>query len=112
MDDSINFNDGVLKFPKIDKGDPAWDEYIHFDVGRNCIDFGKPDMVNSPAHYTGGKQEAIETIEEAIEEAPNMKAAYLQGQVLKYLLRIWLKGNPREDAEKARWYLNRLINSL
>ena len=28
--------------------------------------FGQKDMVNSPAHYTRGKQEAIEIIEEAI----------------------------------------------
>ena len=25
----------------------------------------------------------------------------LQGQVLKYLLRLWLKDNPLEDAKKA-----------
>jgi hypothetical protein len=37
---------------------------------------------------------------------------YLQGQVLKYLLRMWLKGNPLQDAQKAQWYLNRLINHL
>ena len=58
------------------------------------------------------EQEAIEIIEEAIQEAPSMKQAYAQGQVLKYLLRLWLKDNPKEDAEKARWYLNRLIDSL
>ena len=102
--DSIGFNDSVLKFPGIDKGDPAWDTY------RTMND--RPDMVNSPAHYTNGSQEAIDIIEEAIQEAPSVKQAYAQGQVLKYLLRLWLKDNPKEDAEKARWYLNRLIDSL
>ena len=40
----------------------------------------KRDAVNSPAHYTNGSQEAIVTIEEAIEEAPSMKAGFLHGQ--------------------------------
>jgi len=36
----------------------------------------------------------------------------LHAQALKYLLRIWLKGNSLQDAEKARWYLNRLIDKM
>jgi len=75
--------------------------------------FGKDgDAVNSPSHYTNGSQEAIVTIEEAIEPAPSVKAGFLQGQVLKYLLRVWLKDNPLEDLRKARWYLDRLISAL
>ena len=70
------------------------------------------DMVNSPAHYTQGKVEAIEIIEDAIEEAPSVKHGMLQAQVLKYMLRLWHKIDAKEDAEKARWYLNRLIDSL
>ena len=70
------------------------------------------DVVNSPSHYTQGTQEAIDIIEEAIDAAPSVQAGMLQAQVLKYLLRIWHKDNPRQDAEKARWYLSRLIDSL
>ena len=70
------------------------------------------DRVNSPSHYTAGKQEAIDIIEEAIEPAPSSSLAMLHGQVLKYMLRIWLKDNPVEDAKKARWYLNRLIEKI
>ena len=70
------------------------------------------DRVNSPSHYTQGSQEAIDIIEEAIAEAPSVKDGMLQAQVLKYLLRLWHKDNPAEDAKKARWYLNRLIDSL
>ena len=70
------------------------------------------DAVNSPSHYTQGTQEAIDIIEEAIDAAPSVQAGMLQAQVLKYLLRIWHKDNPRQDAEKARWYLSRLIDSL
>jgi len=70
------------------------------------------DMVNSPSHYTRGKQEAIDIIEEAIQDAPDVKAGMLQAQALKYLLRLWLKGNAPQDSQKARWYLNRLIQHL
>lgn len=68
--------------------------------------------VDHPMHYTQGSQEVIDTIEEAISNAPNGQEAFLQGQVLKYMLRMWLKENPLQDAEKARWYLDRLITKL
>ena len=72
-------------------------------------EYKKSDSVNSPSHYTRGSQEAIDTIEEAIANAPNPGLGMLQAQVLKYLLRMWLKDNPLEDAKKAQWYLNRLV---
>ena len=74
--------------------------------------FGQKDMVNSPSHYTRGTREAIDIIEEAIQDAPDVKSGMLQAQALKYLLRLWLKGNAPQDADKARWYLNRLIDHL
>lgn len=70
------------------------------------------DAVNNPSHYNYGSTEAIEIIEEAINDAPSNKAGMLHAQVLKYLLRLWHKDNPMQDAEKARWYLTRLIDSL
>ena len=70
------------------------------------------DLVNSPAHYTRGSQECIDTIEEAIQDAPDVKSGMLQAQALKYLLRLWLKGNAPQDSAKARWYLERLIKHL
>lgn len=80
------------------------------DINRNW--YGPKDMVNSPAHYTRGSQEVIDIIEQAISDAPSTAEGYLQGQALKYLLRVWLKDNPKQDCEKAVWYLNRLINKL
>ena len=74
--------------------------------------YEQKDMVNSPAHYTRGTQEAIDIIEEAIQDAPDVKAGMLQAQALKYLLRLWLKGNAPQDSKKAQWYLNRLIEHL
>ena len=70
----------------------------------------KDDRVNSPSHYTSGKQEAIDIIEGAVKDAPSAIYGMLHAQVLKYLLRVWLKDDPSEDLQKARWYLNRLID--
>jgi hypothetical protein len=71
-----------------------------------------PDSVEHPEHYTAGKIEVIEVLEDWVKHAPNPVMGGLQWQVLKYTSRMWLKGNPAEDAKKARWYLNRLINKL
>ncbi len=70
------------------------------------------DMVNSPHHYTKGGQEAIDTIEDAISDAPGPICGMLQGNTLKYLIRLWAKENALQDAKKARWYLDRLISKL
>ena len=51
--------------------------------------------------YTQGSQEVIDTIEEAISNAPNGQEAFLQGQVLKYMLRMWLKENPLQDCREG-----------
>ena len=119
-----------------------YDTYINWDEANknddlDTISFGKPnlfavadgysvsesekewpfttlggDAVNSPAHYTRGKTEAIDVIEEAIQDAPDPKAGFLQAQILKYMLRLWLKQNDTQDAEKAQWYLTRLVDHL
>ena len=70
------------------------------------------DLVNEPSHYTSGSVEVIDIIEQALRDTDDAVAGYLQGQALKYLLRMWLKDNPKQDAKKARWYLNRLIQKL
>ena len=106
--DYEKFKNEYEKYENYGAGGPVdWLE-ITDEVTFNLGD----DRVNSPSHYTAGKQEAIDIIEDAIKEAPSNKQGFLQAQVLKYMLRLWLKSNSREDAEKARWYLNRLIDSL
>ncbi len=83
-----------------------------YDIHRSDEGCVKIDLVNSPAHYTRGSSEAITVIEEAIQDADEPVMGMLQAQALKYLLRMWLKGEPLQDAEKAQWYLNRLISKL
>jgi hypothetical protein len=70
------------------------------------------DLVNHPPHYTAGRFEAIDVIEDAVQHAPDSVLGALQWQALKYLLRMWSKGNPAQDAAKAQWYLDRLIAKL
>ena len=105
-----------MRLPMFDNYDKFKKELKAFDAWENSDvifhPFGQKDMVNSPAHYTRGTQEAIDIIEEAIQDAPDVKAGMLQAQALKYLLRLWLKGNAPQDSEKAQWYLSRLIDHL
>ena len=89
--------------------DEGWETFNGLKVLSNLT---AHDSVNHPSHYTKGTQEAIVTIEEAIDDAVDVKSGFLQGQVLKYLLRVWLKDNPLEDLKKSRWYLDRLIDHL
>jgi|TARA_E500000318_G_C3556356_1_gene211343 hypothetical protein len=70
------------------------------------------NMVDNPQHYTQGRVEAIDVIEDSIASAPSPILGFLQGQVLKYMIRLWHKNKCKEDASKARWYLDRLIDSL
>lgn len=70
------------------------------------------DMVNSPKHYTAGKFETIDVIEDAVQHAPDAILGGMQWQALKYLIRLWHKDSALQDAQKARWYLNRLISRL
>jgi hypothetical protein len=104
FDGEIDFNDYNFHAAEPISFLGAWAE--------DSIELAAEDRVNSPSHYTRGTQEAIDIIEEAIDAAPSNKLGMLQAQVLKYLLRIWHKDNPAEDARKAQWYLNRLVDSL
>jgi hypothetical protein len=70
------------------------------------------DLVNHPSHYTAGRIEVIEFIEDCVRQAPDAVVGGLQWQALKYLSRLWLKDDPALDAAKARCYLHRLISTL
>ena len=70
------------------------------------------DMVNHPSHYTSGRIEVIDFIEDCVRQAPDAVVGGLQWQVLKYISRLWLKDDPALDAGKARFYINRLISTL
>ena len=68
------------------------------------------DMVNSPSHYTYGKVECIEAIQESM--SAEAFRGYCKGAALKYLWRYERKDKSLEDLKKAQWYLNKLIASV
>ena len=63
------------------------------------------DNVNHPRHYTFGKIEVIDTIED-------WRLGFHEGNVIKYVARAAHKGNELEDLRKGAWYLNRRIKNL
>lgn len=65
----------------------------------------KHDAVNHPSHYTRGKIEVIDFIED-------QQLPYHLGNVIKYVARAGYKGDKLEDLKKARWYLDRYINEV
>lgn len=74
---------------------------------RNRKNLNKFDIVNNPKHYTDGKIEVIDFIEDK-------NLCYHLGQVIKYVSRAGKKDPKKttEDLLKAQWYLNRKIQQL
>ncbi len=66
------------------------------------------DPVNHPQHYFIGGIETIDYIKAKL--SPEEYRGYLKGSVIKYLSRAGHKGDEKEDLEKARWYLDRMIH--
>lgn len=70
------------------------------------------DAIN-PAHYRAGRRfEVIEVLEDWAQFAPNVKQGIALAQALKYLGRLYCKGEPEENLRKAQWYLDRLGQHL
>lgn len=62
------------------------------------------EAVNHPAHYNTGKIEVIDAIED-------WRLGFNDGTALKYIGRHKHKGRPKEDLEKAFWYIVRELVS-
>lgn len=76
----------------------------------NKVEEKKVDMVNHPPHYQFKQgYEIIDLIEDLTRWLDlKDKEAYLYTQMIGYLLR-YKKKNGKEDLEKARFFLNRMI---
>ena len=69
------------------------------------------DNVNHPAHYlTRSGLETIDVIDAFTEGLEGIEAV-CTGNAIKYLCR-WKKKNGLEDLKKARWYINKLIETM
>lgn len=69
---------------------------------------GNPnDPVNKPSHYTDGKIEVIDYIEDK-------KLGFCLGNAIKYISRAGKKDPTKEieDLKKAKWYIERRIKEL
>lgn len=63
------------------------------------------DSINHPSHYTQGRIEPIDVIED-------WGLGFCDGNALKYIARFRHKGQALNDLRKARWYLDRLIQQM
>lgn len=92
----------------------SWDleaaEYLHKDLSTKNIEpvpadcIAVSDPVNHPSHYTQGKVECIDAMEQAL--GTEVVKGFCLGNTFKYLWRHTAK-NGQEDVEKAVWYFDR-----
>ena len=79
-------------------------------IGQNGNTGEHYDMVNHPPHYTRGSIECIDALQAAL--TPEEFKGYCKAAAIKYLWRLDHKGSAKENAEKALWYLQRLVKVL
>ena len=65
------------------------------------------EMVNHPDHYNQGGIECFDVIKAFYGQ--DAFEGFCAGNVLKYTMRSKHKGNPKQDLEKAIFYLNEII---
>lgn len=91
-----------------------WDEstpttYVDpFDMFTHKKSPPPGDAVDHPPHYNNNKIECIDYLEDSLGDGFD---SYLEGNVKKYLHRWRYKAAPVEDLRKARWYLEKLIET-
>jgi len=71
----------------------------------------KKDMVNNPPHYTSGKYEVIDVIDDMALHW-DAEIAFELGNTIKYIARYKLKSKPLEDLKKAQFYLAHAIKLI
>jgi hypothetical protein len=77
------------------------------DLDRALQIINENDPVNRPSHYTDGKIEVIDFIEDK-------KLGFCLGNAVKYISRAGKKDPTKEieDLNKAKWYIERRIKEL
>ena len=63
------------------------------------------DVITKPKHYNQGKVEAWDIIKQQVKDWPS----YLEGNILRYILRYKYKDSNLQDLKKLRQYLDQLI---
>jgi hypothetical protein len=67
----------------------------------------KKEVVDHPEHYNQGPIEVIDAI-----EAWFNGLDFCAGNAIKYIARYKHKQDPIRDLQKAKWYIDRMIESL
>lgn len=93
------------KVPKKKKVDATLANMVANTLEEPEVKVVEEDVINHPSHYTRGKIEVIDFIED-------QQLPYHLGNVIKYIARAGYKGDKLEDLKKARWYLDRYINEV
>ena len=70
---------------------------------------GEKDMVKQPEHYTKGNIECIDAMKASMSK--EAFSGYCKGIVFKYIWRFETKGEGTQDLEKAKVYLDWLIDN-
>ena len=67
----------------------------------------------SPSHYKRGRLETVDIIMDVVRDLPGDEAI-LVGNAIKYLSRYRFKHgiSPLQDAQKAEWYIKKLVALL
>lgn len=65
------------------------------------------EMVNHPDHYNQGGIECFDVIKAFYGD--DAFEGFCAGNILKYVMRYKHKCNPKQDLEKASFYLNEII---
>ena len=79
----------------------------------NSLDDALEDLVNHPNHYKSegvGSIECIDAIQAALTEEAFI--GFCKGNNIKYTWRSNRKQDVRMNIEKARWYLNKVLDII
>ena len=91
---------GKWRFEELDKSSEP------LEAKQEVIkELSEPDAVNHPSHYTQGKYEVIDVIED-------WNLGFNLGNAIKYIGRAGHKDDIVQDLEKAKWYIEREIKRL
>ena len=109
-----HINDEDYYWQQVENPNLATDKEIEQVINEeykkdSSINKDKQDMIN-PSHYKKGGIEAIEYMK--AKSTPEEFKGHLRLTALKYLSRYGQKDNELQELEKAKWYLDRLIQEL
>jgi hypothetical protein len=96
VDRNVYINSSIPDFKPLTQAVKNWEYEDMFEASRE-------DVVNKPKHYTTGKYEVIDVIED-------WNLNFRLANAVKYIARHKHKGKPLEDLKKALWYLQREID--